>query len=151
MTIYAFLLFCALGLPFVFLILPKGNPIHEILHLPAYWWQLYRMDTRSLKPEKLAYGPHHRQYFIFVPPPEKRVVPEKLVVYFHGGGWKFGRPEQFIASAKAFHEAGYPVILPSLRRIPFANYFDMRKDLNQLVLSITQLQQQYLQYHIYFF
>ena len=64
------------------------------------------------------------------------------MVYFHGGGWKFGKPEQFKASILPFHKAGYPVILPSVRRTPWSNYYDMRADLNHLLLAILKLQQE---------
>lgn len=123
-------------------ILPKGNPVHELLNLPSYWLGLSRIDISSMQTRKIHYGDHHRQYFLLVPPPVEVPLQDKVIVYFHGGGWKFGKPEQFKPSVKAFHDAGYPVVLPSLRRTPYSNYFDMREDLNRLLLSIRALQQE---------
>lgn len=121
-------------------LIPKGNPIHEIINLPSYWLGLSRVDTSGMQEHKIYYGDHHRQYFIHIPPPARVKIKNMIVVYFHGGGWKFGKPERFKSSIKAFHDAGYPVILPSVRRTPHFNYFDMREDLNHLVLKVRELQ-----------
>jgi acetyl esterase/lipase len=128
-------------LPLSYFILPKGNNLHEVLHLPSYWLKLYRVDTTHITSERINYGRHHRQYFLYIPPPKGSSDLSKIIVYFHGGGWKFGKPSQFIASITALHEAGYPVILPSVRRTPWSNYFHIRSDLNELLLAILKLQQ----------
>lgn len=127
----------------LYLVTPRGTILHEVLHLPAYWLQLYRLDTRNLQPEKIQYGQHPRQYFIFVPPPTGSKAPEKLIIYFHGGGWKFGRPENFTSFALPFQEEGLPVVLPSIRRTPGHNYYGMREDLSNMLLAVLALQQRY--------
>lgn len=127
-------------LPVIFLLIPRGNPLHEILHLPAYWWRLHRQDTSKMDVRRIPYGDHHRQYVLFIPPAVTLQKPDKLVVYFHGGGWKFGRPENFKASVLPFHEAGYPIVLPSHRRTPFHNYYDLREDLNLILSAVVDLQ-----------
>lgn len=124
-------------------LIPKGNPFHEIINLPSYWLELSRIDISGMQESKISYGDHHRQYFLYIPPPPEAEINDKIVVYFHGGGWKFGKPELFKPSIKTFHDAGYPVILPSVRRTPYYNYYDMREDLNLLTLKIRELQRQY--------
>jgi acetyl esterase/lipase len=128
--------------PLALSLLPRGNAFHEIINLPAFWLGLFRVDTSSMKPRKIHYGDHHRQYFLYIPPASGTDAADKVIVYFHGGGWKFGKPEQFLASVKVFHDAGYPLILPSLRRTPHYDYYDMRDDLNQILLRIRQFNQQ---------
>lgn len=130
-----------LTLPLGLSLLPRGNVLHEILHLPKFWLRLSRIDTSGMQSEKIRYGRHFRQYLLYVPPPDQAPPTDKIIVYFHGGGWKFGKPEQFKASIKSFHDAGYPVILPSLRRTPYYNYFDMREDLNQILLRVLELRE----------
>lgn len=127
-------------LPLALSLLPKGNVLHEIFHLPSFWLKLWRVNTRDMQVEKISYGQHFRQYLLYVPPPDTSDKADKIIIYFHGGGWKFGKPEYFKASVKSFHEAGYPVILPSLRRTPHYNYYDMREDLNQILLTVLDLQ-----------
>jgi acetyl esterase/lipase len=138
----SFLILLALSvlLALLYRFTPKGNIIHEVLHLPAYWLQLHRVDTSGLQPEKIRYGNHPRQYLIYVPPPDGAVQPEKLIIYFHGGGWRFGRPENFTTFALPFHQEGLPVVLPSVRRTPGYTYFDIREDLNQVLLAVNDLQ-----------
>ena len=140
------LLFLSIGLFLTmvlgYLLIPKGNLLHELLHLPNFWWNLSKLDTTKLQSTRLNYGDHSRQYFLFIPPAAKQENPKRLIVYFHGGGWAFGKPENFKGSILPFHEAGYPVIMPSVRRTPFYNCFDIRKDLNQLLLSILAFQKQ---------
>ncbi|MCB0632419.1 MAG: alpha/beta hydrolase [Saprospiraceae bacterium] len=140
MAIFLILFGMALLAGLLYLFTPKATTLHEVLHLPEYWLQLHRVDTSRLRPERIPYGKHARQYFMYVPPPSGALQPEKLVVYFHGGGWKFGRPENFTSFALPFHEEGLPVVLPSLRRTPGHNYFDIRKDLNQVLQQVNELQ-----------
>lgn len=137
--VFAILFF---SIPAALLGVPRGSLLHELLHLPRYWWKLYQIDTCHLPLEKISYGDHHRQYLLFIPPQIEVPQPDKIVVYFHGGGWKFGRPEKFKSSILPFYEAGYPVVLPSHRRTPYYNYYDLREDLNQILLAILALQRQ---------
>lgn len=142
MLILIILLFLVL-LPVIgYYLVPSGTALHEVLHLPVYWQRLAQTDTSSIAVERIAYGRHFRQYFLSIPPAPNVTQQDKIVVYFHGGGWKFGRPEQFLASVAAFHQQGYPVIMPSVRRTPLYNYYDLRADLDQLLLQLGEWQQQ---------
>lgn len=131
-----------IALPLALSLFPRGNVLHELLNLPSFWLRLIRVSTQGMQAQKMDYGPHHRQYLLYVPPSDHTKRADKIIVYFHGGGWKFGKPEYFKASIKSFHDAGYPVILPSLRRTPFYDYFDMREDLNHILVKVLKLQKE---------
>ncbi|MCH2176229.1 MAG: alpha/beta hydrolase [Lentisphaeria bacterium] len=48
----------------------------------------------SIVPEKLFYGEHSQQYFLFYKNPKvNKAAP--LILFFHGGGFKKGNPENF--------------------------------------------------------
>ncbi|NJL77261.1 MAG: alpha/beta hydrolase [Saprospiraceae bacterium] len=62
-----------------------------------------------------------------------------MILYFHGGSWKLGRPELFKLNAQHWIERGYVVIMPSYRRIPKFCYVDMREDLNGILRLLPQI------------
>ncbi|PHI18991.1 hypothetical protein CEQ90_15230 [Lewinellaceae bacterium SD302] len=114
----------------------KNNLLYNSLELPFYWCQTWRSKQREVKQwrvEKVPYGPQRRQYALSIshkewPESETR----KAAIYFHGGAWTFGSPEQFLPAARLFIEAGYQVIMPSHRRLPFHNFAAIYQDLEQL-------------------
>ena len=98
------------------------NPFRAALQLPlalpAYHRQCRQAwALRSDKVTKVVYGHHPRQYVLAVEP-VAFVRPGHYAFYFHGGGWTFGRPEQFLAAAIPWLEQGYRIFLPSYRRPP---------------------------------
>jgi len=116
----------------------RGTLIHEIINLPFYWSKIARVDTSGLKVEKHLYGNQRRQYYLKVSGPEKSIMtPEKVVIYFHGGGWMFGTPEQFLQNAQVFTDLGYTVYMPSYRRLPYYQMNDIRSDLTATFKHIT--------------
>ncbi len=109
----------------------KGSMLHELVHLPFHQIVLRKLRAASeIAGEKYYYGPHNRQYFLFFKPPAGTTLKKTAVVYFHGGGWQFGSPEMFRMKGQILAQLGYPVIMPSYRRIPLFNYIHMREDLN---------------------
>ena len=117
----------------------RGTPLHELLNLPLFWLHMSRQGAPSLPPERIPYGPHARQYFLFFKPHPQVRQRAETVVYLHGGGWLFGSPEAFTPHARVFLDAGFPAIFPSFRRIPFHNFNDMREDLNRLLTRLHRL------------
>ncbi len=91
-----------------------------------------------MKKTKIKYGRHFRQYFYLYEPLDSNTSKNNVIVYFHGGGWQFAKPEAFAANAQSWVDEGYAVFMPSHRRIPFFDYYDMREDLN-LILEKVQL------------
>lgn len=121
---------------FTFFFIPKGYPLHEILHLPIYWWKVSRIPIYGLAPERVQYGSHSKQYYWVFPPQAGKGKSHKIFIYFHGGAWRFGRPEMFKLVAFTLVKLGYTVVLPSCRRTPKYNYTSIREDLTQILLSI---------------
>lgn len=103
----------------------RGTLLHEIINLPLYWKEVAQAPSLSFPVEKLTFGDHARQYCLLVRPASQ---PRAWVVYWHGGGWQFGSPEQFRATAQAWLSAGYGVIMPSYRRLPNYRFPAIRQD-----------------------
>lgn len=117
---------------------PKGNVVHEVMNLPYLWWQLHNTPKLNSRREKIRYGDHHRQY-CYLLKSEAHFNPElPVIVYFHGGGWQYGSPENFEANAQPFLKRGHLVFLPSYRRRPNYDYYDMREDLDQILLLLAK-------------
>lgn len=123
---------------FAFFLIPKGYPIHEILHLPLYWWKVSSIPIGEFPQEKIRYGKHAKQYYLVFPAEKVNDKISKVFIYFHGGAWRYGRPEMFKLVAFTLVKLGYTVILPSCRRTPSHNYNSIREDLTTLLLAIDQ-------------
>lgn len=119
--------------------LPKGNPVSEGLRLPVFWASTFSITTSHLRVEKHRFGAHRRQYLLYFPAgpgvPEKR----NTIVYFHGGGWRYGSPEMFKANAKVFIDEGYAVFMPSYRRTPGFGYKHIREDISLGLQKAAQI------------
>lgn len=134
-----FFLLGVLGLfIFAFFLIPKGYPIHEILHLPIYWWKVSSIPLGDLRQEKIRYGANATQYYLEFPAEEEEGKAPQIFIYFHGGAWRYGRPEMFKLVASTLVKLGYTVILPSCRRTPGHNYDAIREDLTALLLAVDQ-------------
>ena len=116
---------------------PKGNPVHEGLHLLDFWVPIWRSSVKDLPVEKISYGLHRQQYFLWIPPPDPGAC-RLFVLYFHGGGWQFARPKGFRAQAKVLRAQGYGVILASYRKIPFHHAGHLREDLDLLIVRVER-------------
>lgn len=129
----------------------KGNIIYELLCLPKYWWDVWTVDRTSVIVERKKFGEHGRQYYLKCR--EKEALhsedsnqnssanpPERIVIYWHGGGWWLGKPEQFVQNAHFFTRLGYKVYMPSYRRVP---RYDIRAIREDLVLFFKELRKAY--------
>lgn len=103
----------------------RGTLLHELLNLPVYWQQVAGVQLEPHYREKIHFGHHSRQYCLVLRP-DKPV--KAWVLYWHGGGWQFGTPEQFSVTARPWLRAGYGVIIPSYRRLPFYQFESIRAD-----------------------
>lgn len=104
----------------------KGNPLHEVVHLPKYWQQIRQVDFPLWRLDRLVYGQQQRQYVLAIQP---LTEPKAWIYYWHGGGWTFGKPEAFLAAASPWIEQGYGVFMPSYRRLPLAKFSGVEADL----------------------
>ncbi len=121
-----FILFYAL----LYLLVPKGNLLQELLHIPFYLLKVFRTPLDSMVVEKHYFGKHRRQYFLLCKPKDGSRKKKQVIFYHHGGGWGTGNPEMFRINAKLFVEQGYWVILPTYRQIPFYAYPAIREDVS---------------------
>lgn len=116
-----------------YFLIPRGTPLHELVHLPYYWWKIKAEEAVLPKGQKRSYGQDARQYYLlFSPAPDSRKK-DRIVIYFHGGAWRYGKPELFGLVAERFTQKGFTTILPSCRRTPRYNYHDVRADLDALM------------------
>ncbi len=138
------MLYCiALFLIYLFLahFFPKGNPIQEGLYLPIYWLRTTLVPTRSIQLKKYFYGQHKRQYYLWLKPANTTPKRNHIIIYYHGGGWRYGTPEFFKANGKVFTDLGFEVIMPTYRPCPKHNYEHIRADVDATLLHIKELLQ----------
>jgi acetyl esterase/lipase len=82
----------------------------QLAAIPFHFVQHQRKGVAAFKPEKHAFGPHRRQYLTFWMPPKGVPEQNSVVIFYHGGGWRFGWPNQFPTVANWFLRRGFPVI-----------------------------------------
>jgi len=96
----------------------KGTVGFELAQLLSYWSKTLSVGLPDhLVSERIAYGPHPKQYTMLYSP-KKLDKSKPLLIYYHGGGWIFGKPELFSKKAALFTKLGYQVIMPSYRKLP---------------------------------
>lgn len=127
-----------LGL-FNFPMIPRGNLIHEICHLPVYHHYVKKYHPKDFVFQKYAFGKHSRQYVLHGFPNKDVVQKDKVVIFYHGGGWCFGSPGMFQISAAFYTRQGYHVFMPSYRRIPRFAYPTIRKDLSLGYVKVREV------------
>lgn len=72
-------------------------------------------------------------------PPKGAPEQHSVVVFYHGGGWRVGWPNQFPTVADWFLRRGFPVAMPAYRLLPRYAYPAMREDLNLALQKILEL------------
>ena len=124
-------------LPFIaYFLIPRGTALHEVIHLPHYWWKIKAEEVDLPSGQKRSYGQDARQYYLLFAPAPQSAKKDRIVIYFHGGAWRYGKPELFSLVAERFTKKGFITILPSCRRTPRYNYHDVRADLNALIIAL---------------
>ena len=127
--IFVLVVVLLLGYPVLYFLVPNGNLIHEALYLPVYWFRHSSIPLTPMNKEKVSYGLHRQQYYYLFTPPEGAAHKKVLVIYFHGGSWRYGKPSLFKPNASFFVKLGYTVIIPSHRRPPKYKYDGIQEDL----------------------
>lgn len=117
---------------------PRNSLLQETKGALDFWYHLIKRPQLNMREERHAYGTCWRQYFLLFTPKENKSISDKIILYFHGGGWALGKPEWFRTHAQQLVNQGYTVIMPSHRRIPKFSYVDMREDLNLLVQQLKK-------------
>lgn len=129
----------ALGGAIVWWWTPKGTILYEALDLVPFWSKLFTQPLMPMQEFRYEYGEHWRQYLLLLKPQNDAPERKHIIIYFHGGAWRVGRPEQFRVNAQLFVQKGYHVILPSYRRVPFFNYHHLREDLDYILQMLKSI------------
>jgi acetyl esterase/lipase len=126
-----------LGYFLLWLLVPKGHFVAEGLHFPIWLLRLRSLAKPTPKPHKIRYGSHFRQYLLYYAASQQ--VPEKqhVVIYTHGSGWQFGRPEMFKANAQWLASQGYHAFFLTHRRIPKCDIRQLREDTALVIKGAT--------------
>ena len=104
--------------------------IQEALDLKSHILKVSSASTPGLELQRLAYGTHDSQYILQCNHPDYPPIPEQpILVYFHGGGWQFGKPDHFRVNAMELMKQGFQVFLACHRKLPFYGYRAMQEDL----------------------
>lgn len=128
-----------LGYLLLYFLVPKGIPLHEFVKLPVWVFKMETFPRIDLEKIKYKYGDHFRQYLNYYPALKGSPEKQHVVVYFHGGGWQFGRPGMFRPNAQILIERGYHVFMPSHRRIPFFNILKQREDAARAIKKVREI------------
>ncbi len=75
---------------------------------------------KTIRPERLNYGPDREQYFLYYEP--EGTADEKIIFWVHGGGWNAGSPLFFDYVGQAVAAAGYRMISGGYRLSPKNKY-----------------------------
>ncbi len=133
LILYAFLLLILL-----YAAAPRGTLLHEATRLPALWYQALRSGQPGATMDKISYGLHPRQYYLFCAAPAPSPEPSKWIIYFHGGSWRWGQPDYFKVHARILADLGFHIIMPSYRPCPKHNYNHIAADLKALLRTLAQ-------------
>ncbi len=103
--------------------------LKEVKYFPHHAYKVTsgRIKTGVYPHKKFTFGPHKKQYLCWFEP--QKITQDQIIIFYHGGGWTFGTPEVFSDRAKLFGALGYPVIMPSHRKLPLYSYQEIREDL----------------------
>ncbi len=121
--------------------IPKGTLLAEFLEIPRWLIRCLRLPIGKYREHRIRYGKHFRQYLLFFQPENGVPVKPHLVVYFHGGGWQFSRPEMWRPAAQALVNEGYCVVMPSHRRLPFFDILSQKEDAALAVRKTLEIMQ----------
>ena len=99
----------------------------EAIRLPGHMLRLNVRKPKGLRWAYQSYGEHQRQYLLICEP-ETGGLERPAILFFHGGGWHLGRPEQHLELAYQLVAEGYTVILPGYRLCPKHEGEDLRSD-----------------------
>ena len=142
MAIFVSIIIFILGYAILLWLVPRGFPLYEGIRLPLWAFRMETQPRTNVIKKKIKYGKHFRQYLLFYQPINGETTKKHVVIYIHGGGWQFGRPEMFRPNAQKLVEQGYCVFMPTHRRIPFFNIVHMREDLAEFMKKIKEVMEE---------
>lgn len=105
-------------LKFIFLLyMLRGTIVFELFQLIGYWVKTLSRNQENMVVERISFGKHTKQYLMLFSP-QNLDSNKPTILYYHGGGWIFGKPELFSKKAALFTKLGYQVIMPCYRKLP---------------------------------
>ncbi|MEM6320167.1 MAG: alpha/beta hydrolase [Bacteroidota bacterium] len=116
----------------------------ELPYFPRHAYKVgaSRIVNGVVPHEKYTFGPEKNQYLCwFEPNVERGRQKDKVIIFYHGGAWTFGKPEIFSDRAKLFVDLGYTVVMPAHRKLPLNGYKEIREDLILTLAKIRDLRQ----------
>jgi acetyl esterase/lipase len=132
------ILFITIGYFVLLFITPKGTVIHEMSYIPIFWIKNISVPKKNLVTQKIKFGKHRQQYFLFCQPKKNVPLKKHAILYFHGGGWMAGTPEILKAAGQLFADHGYVSVFSNYRKAPFFSYPDMRKDISTCLKKLAE-------------
>lgn len=96
----------------------RGTLVFEFGQLMSYWAKTLSSHVPAqVVVENISFGKHPKQYMMLYSPKQvNKNTP--LILYYHGGGWMFGKPELFAKKAALFTSLGFQVVMPCYRKLP---------------------------------
>lgn len=92
----------------------------------ALFYNLKNQDSATTR--YFYFGEHESQYFVYFEP-KANVKSRKTVFFIHGGGWQYGKPEDFFFIGYYFAMSGIPCVISSYRKAPDFVYPAMEQDI----------------------
>ena len=97
--------------------------MNDYLRETMSYFGLYRKMfhvRKKIKPEKVSFGSHKDQYFLYYEPAD--VTSGKIIVWVHGGGWNAGNPRFFDYVGQCACDQGYRFVSVGYRLSPKYKY-----------------------------
>ncbi len=94
----------------------RAHMAGEYLQYPRLLLGLIFTSLFGSVPKRISIGDDPRQYMLAYEP--KAPVRRVAVLFLHGGGWRRGRPEFFLAIGRFFARRGIAVAMPAYRLAP---------------------------------
>lgn len=119
--------------------LPRGSKWHEVLRVPRHLWVLdHNTILDGVQKQRLTYGDDPRQYYYYYPALKNSTHPEQVIVFWHGGAWTTGHPDQHHYLAHLLQQQGYSLIFPAYRLTPKHHFEDLQEDVNLALMHSLQ-------------
>ncbi len=93
--------------------------MRESLSYAGLYKKMFQVKKR-FKTEKVTFGEHRDQYFLYYEPHE--AISNKIIVWIHGGGWNSGTPRFFNFVGQSIAGEGYRFVSLGYRLSPKYKY-----------------------------
>jgi len=124
---------------FIFEYMLRGSMFYEFYQLIGYWKKtLSSSSVLRQCAETISFGTNAQQYLVHFSP-EVTDPTKPLIIYYHGGGWIFGKPELFARKAAVFTSLGYHVVMPAYRKVPRYHAGHMQEDIALMLEKLKVL------------